>query len=123
MISAALVSFYQSLCLYLPGGDLRDERCGQLTAIRSTQIPGPKLLRQQENRRADQDPRSAQGLHADASCVGVGNCTGHDSDSGDDEAAAFGREFRFEGSGTLGRGEKRDAWYFGLAEAARKQVQ
>lgn len=90
----------------------------KLTQTNSAKIPRPELLRQQEDRFADQNSRGAQGLHSDAGRVSVGDRARHDSDSGHDEAAASGREFRFEGSGAHGRGEEGDAWYSGLAEAA-----
>ena len=76
---------------------------------RSPQIPRPELLRQQENRRADQDSSPAQGMHFDASGFGVGDGAGHDPHPRNDQAASSGRELCVEGCGVDGGREGGDA--------------
>jgi len=76
---------------------------------RSPQIPRTELLRQQEDRRGDQEVGPAQGLHFDPDRFGMGYGAGYDSDSRHDQAATSGGELCVGGCRVDGRGEGGDA--------------
>lgn len=90
---------------------------------RSPQVPRTKFLRQQEDRRGNQDTGSAERVHFDAGRSGVGDLTRHDSDPRDNQATPLGRELCVKGCGVDGGGEGRDAKDPGLDQADREPIQ